>query len=53
MGDGSTVVAGDKEQAKSVNALMRVIIDGEEYGIVATRDVSGANRELRVELKKS
>ena len=29
------------------------MIDGEEYGIVAIRDVSGTNRELRVELKKS
>jgi len=47
------VIVGDKEQAKNVSAIMRVMIDGEEYGIVATRDVSGTNRELRVELKKS
>jgi len=47
------VIVGDKEQAKDVNARMRVMIDGEEYGIVAIRDVSGTNRELRVELKKS
>lgn len=47
------VIVGEKEQAKSANALMRVMIDGEDYGIVAIRDVSGTNRELRVELKKN
>ena len=46
------VIVGDKEQAKSATAVMRVIIDDEEYGIVAIRDVSGTNRELRVELKR-
>ncbi len=46
------VIVGDKEQAKDVTAVMRVMIDNEEYGIVAIRDVSGTNRELRVELKK-
>ena len=47
------IIVGDKEQAKDVNARMRVMIEDEEYGIVAIRDVSGTNRELRVELKKS
>ena len=46
------VIVGDKEQAKDVTAIMRVVIDSDEYGIVAIRDVSGTNRELRVELKK-
>jgi len=46
------VIVGDKEQVKNITSVMRVLIDGQEYGIVAIRDVSGANQELRVELKK-
>lgn len=47
------VIVGEKEQAKNVTSVMRVMIDGEDYGVVAIRDVSGVNRELRVELKKN
>ena len=46
------VAIGDSSAVKGVvNNKCKLTIDGDEYGIVAVRDISGDNKTIRIELK--